>query len=180
MNHKLLSISVIVALVLSVFAVVQGYVKKPKIAYIKSQDLFVGYEGMKEAKARYEEKVNGLQANFDTLSSDYQKSLKRFDQEYSRLGSKERAEKTQLLRSQVQNLEQYKQTVEEKIQKEDEALSQGVYNQINDYIKQYGEANGYLIILGTTNNGNILYGQDAIDITKDVLEGLNKSYKGKK
>lgn len=178
MNQKLLTISVAVAIALSCFAVVYSYTQKPKIGYIKSTELFEGFVGMKEAKAKYEQKVGAWQANFDTLSKDYHQSLLRFDREYQQMGAKERAEKTTLLRSQMQNLEQYKQTIEEKFKKEDDALTQGVYNQVNTYVKQYGEEQGYTIILGTTNNGNILYGRDQVDITERVLKGLNDTYKG--
>jgi outer membrane protein len=178
MNNRIVSILVVIALGLGIFSVVYGQLTKPKIGYIKSQELFEGYEGMKEARAKYEEKVGSWQSNFDTLSRDYQQSLVRFDKDYNKLGAKEKAEKTQLLRSQMQNLEQYKQTIEEKAKKEDEALTQGIYNQVNEYIKKYGESHGYTIILGTTSNGNILYGKEHVDITEEVLKGLNSDYKG--
>lgn len=178
MNQKVLILAVALAIVLSCTSLLYSYTQKPKIGYIKSAELFEGFVGMKEAKAKYDQKVGAWQANFDTLSKDYQQGLSRFDKDYNKMGTRERAEKTQLLRSQMQNLEQYKQTIEENIKKEDDALSQGVYNQVNTYIKQYGEEHGYTIILGTTSNGNILYGKDHVDITEQVLKGLNINYKG--
>lgn len=178
MNQKVLTVLVTIAIVLSAFSLFYSTKSSPKIGYVRSADLFQGYLGMKEAKTKYEIKVNAWQANFDTLSKDYQTSLSKFNLDYGKLSAQEKQERKLLLQSQMQNLERYKETIEEKVSKEDEALTEGVYNQINTYIKQYGEAQGYTVIMGTGNGGIILYGKEHADITNDVLKGLNDTYKG--
>jgi outer membrane protein len=47
---------------------------------------------------------------------------------------------------------------------------------VNEYVKRYGEKNGYTIILANTQIGNIAYAEDRIDITDEVLKGLNSEY----
>jgi outer membrane protein len=51
-----------------------------------------------------------------------------------------------------------------------------VLDEINAYLKTYGEARGYTIIFAATEYGNIAYGQQALDVTEEVLAGLNQHY----
>ena len=55
-------------------------------------------------------------------------------------------------------------------------MTQGVLSQINSLAQQYGKEHGFDLILSTTQSGSILYGDDAIDLTKDLLATLNRNY----
>ena len=46
---------------------------------------------------------------------------------------------------------------------------------INNYIKEYNSTKGYDFIL-TRIGGNMLYANEALDITKDIVDGLNALY----
>ena len=52
-------------------------------------------------------------------------------------------------------------------------------NDINDFVKEYGKKKGYKIIFGASGSGNIMYADEASDLTPIVLEGLNKEFEGK-
>jgi len=58
-------------------------------------------------------------------------------------------------------------------------MTQTVINDINDFVKDYGKNHGYPIIFGAGGNGNIMYAEEASDLTGEVLEGLNAQYEGK-
>lgn len=60
-----------------------------------------------------------------------------------------------------------------------QTLVQGVLNQINDFIKKYSEEHNYTLVFGTTDDGNLLFGNKSVDITEDVLDELNNEYSGK-
>ena len=51
-----------------------------------------------------------------------------------------------------------------------------IHNSIIEYLKEYNADKGYHLILSNTFGGPLLYGNPANDITKEVLEGLNKKY----
>lgn len=179
MKNKLTIFLSVIALVVSAGSIVLYYFNTPKIGYVRSVELFEKYEGMKDAKKKYEQKVGSIQSNYDTLAKDYQYSLNKLNLDFAKLNEREKNERTTLLKSQLANLQQYKQNLEEQIQKEDDILTEGIYNQMNAYIKEFGESHGFTMILGTTNNGNILYAKDYVDVTEKVLIGLNKKYSGK-
>jgi len=151
----------------------------PKIGYVRSGDLVKNFEGMKEAKILYKSKMEKWQANIDTLQGDYRTAIGRYTNDLPKLTKKEKEERELHLEKQEQGIREYVRSLEEKAKEEDEKMTQAVLNQINAYIKEYGENHGYDVILGLTQEGNVLYGKDSRDITEDLIKGLNNWYKNK-
>ncbi len=56
-----------------------------------------------------------------------------------------------------------------------------VYNSIADFLKKHAEENEYSVVLTySRSNPTVLYADSKLDITTEVLEGLNKEYKENK
>lgn len=157
---------------------ISGIFNKKKIAYVRSTELVYGYLGMQEAQRDFQQKSQIWQANVDTLQQDYQVSFSKYSSESATLSKDEKTEREKILIQQQESLMNYTQTINAKMKEEDKKTTEGVLNQINSFVEEYGKENGYEVILGTTLSGNLLYGDEAIDITKEVLEELNKTYKG--
>jgi outer membrane protein len=51
-----------------------------------------------------------------------------------------------------------------------------VYERLNEYIKTFGKENKYKLILGANGQGNVMYSDEQIDITDDLIEFINKKY----
>lgn len=54
-----------------------------------------------------------------------------------------------------------------------------IITQLNSYVKQYGKEKGYSLILGATSDGNIMYSDTTLDISKDIIKYINNKYEGK-
>ena len=67
---------------------------------------------------------------------------------------------------------------EQKFKKIDEQLTLGIMNQVNTSIHDYCKKHSYLLVMGNEIPGNVLYGDEAINITEQVLKKLNKDYLG--
>lgn len=134
---------------------------KNKTAYVISNTLVSEYQGMKDAKATFKQKQMTWQANLDSLQSQYQKALN-----------------TEPSKAQIylQNVNKYKSQVQIQAEQEDDKMTQTVLDQINTFTELYGEKHGYDLILGTTSQGNILYGAKSINITDQMLQALNRYY----
>ncbi len=149
---------------------------KQKVAFVRSNDLVYGYNGMKEAQKELSAKKDAFKSNIDTLKLDLQRALNKYNQEFNTLSKEERLQKEKTLYAQQQNLKDYTENIQETVEKEDAELTQGVLNQINIFVEDYAKKNNYTMVFGTTTSGNIMYGEDKVDITKDVLKGLNDHY----
>jgi len=55
-----------------------------------------------------------------------------------------------------------------------------LYESILDYLESYNREKGYSVILGKNQTGNVLHAQDELDITKEVVDGLNAKYEADK
>src|SRR5690606_17687182 len=99
--------------------------------------------------------------------------------ERSGMSEKELELKQEVLGNKQQQINNYQQAIQKQIQEEDKKATQTVVNDINDYVKEYGENNGYKLIFGASGSGNIMYASEGADLTDDILKGLNKEFDGK-
>lgn len=158
------------------FFLFTGFYQQERIAYIDTAKLMEGYEGMKQARAQYRQKAEVWQANVDTLVSEVQQQIKTYEKESAGMSAKEKELSQQLIRSKQQQLGEYQKAIQEKARQADVEMTQQVLATVNAYLTDYGKAHNYRIILAATDAGNIIYAEEGMDITADVLEGLNEGY----
>lgn len=151
-----------------------------ELVYVDVNKLLEGYKRTKVVRAEFEEKAKTLNANVDSLMTNWQNELKTYEKERSKMSKKELELKQQLLGNKQQQINNYQQAIQKQIQEEDKKATQTVINDINDYVKEYGKSNGYNIIFGASGGGNIMYANEGSDLTEDVLNGLNTEFEGKK
>lgn len=53
-----------------------------------------------------------------------------------------------------------------------------ILTQLNQYVKDFGQENSYSYIYGNDGNGNLMYGADGKNITQEIINYINKRYKG--
>lgn len=163
----------LIALAFYVFTIPQ------KLVYVDSGKLVNEYKGMQDARAVYQKKAATWKANIDTLTSEVQQRIMNYEKESSKLTAKERQLSEELIRTKQKQLMEYQQAMNTQAKQEDSKMTGEVVQQINAYLKKYGEENGYKIVMAATEYGNIAYADEGLDITEDVLEGLNQEYSGK-
>jgi outer membrane protein len=77
----------------------------------------------------------------------------------------------------VQLQNQYAQELAE----EEVVTNRKVLNDIMEYLRTYNSDKGYQFIFSNTFGGALLYAHPTLDITQDVLKGINARYaQGKK
>ncbi|NER12985.1 OmpH family outer membrane protein [Leptobacterium flavescens] len=176
MNKLALPLALI-ALIGSVFSFFY-FQSQSELVYVDVNKLLEGYDRTKVEQEAFNKKATTLKANVDSLIVDWQNQLKKYEKERASMSKKEKELQQELLNGKQQQINNYQQAVQRQIQEEDQKMTQTVINDINDYVKEYGKNNGFKIIFGAGGNGNIMYAHEASDLTREVLEGLNKSYQG--
>ena len=164
---------VLALLVIAIF----GCTKEKKIVYVDSQELLMGYDGMSEASKALEEKSVLWQFELDSLKKEYESVKSSFLGETSEEDKLALSQQGQYLES---LLAQKKKEYGELYQLEDEKLSKGVLNQVNSFVADYAKENGISMVLGSNGMGTIIYGDETMDITQDVLQSLNAYYNNEK
>ena len=75
-----------------------------------------------------------------------------------------------------QEIAQYEQSMAVEFEKEGTAKNQALRDSISKFIKEYNAEKGYDFIL-TRIGDNFLYANETLNITKEVVDGLNSRYK---
>ena len=150
--------------------------QKEELRFIKTNQLISQYKGAQAATQAFQQKSAQWRANIDTLNAELQRTIAQHDASKESLSAQERKWSEEEIQSKKGQLMKYQQGIQRKIQEEDQKLSQQVLQQVNSYIEKYGEKRGYRIILAATEVGNVVYAAEGIDITQEILAGLNSSY----
>lgn len=143
---------------------------KNKIRYVRTGVILEQYKGMVEANKQFESDWKRALANADTLKARYE-SVKSNPQNF-----KSAKEYGYQLAQYEAELTQYRQNADVQLQQRKQELTSKVVGDINTFIKDYSAGQRYPIVLGATNDGNILYGEDEEDITDVLLKELNLQY----
>jgi outer membrane protein len=176
MLSKTLTVAIIFNFAGLIALFVLHFYDKEKVVFIDSTKVINNYHGMAEARKEYQSKVAVWKANLDTLSFEIQQDIRTFEKESPKLTTREKDLTQQLIQTKKQQLEDYRKAISEKAGHEDAVATKKVIDEINAYIKKYGEDNNYTIVLAATEYGNIAYAKEYLDITQAVIEGLNQQY----
>lgn len=160
----------LVALALCIYS---GRQQKTYI-YVDTLKLYSDFEYTRQMNKALE---GILSARRNIMDSMYQSISLRLQEAKSRK-AKSDAEMTELSRLQEDYF--YKK---EQFEKDNQATasnySSKVWNQINELVSKYGRLNNYGIIFGANGQGTIMYGEQGIDKTQEVLDYLNKQFNDK-
>lgn len=168
----------VIALLLSGFTLYKSF-QSSDLVYVDVNKLLEGYNRTKIVRTEFENKAKTLQSNIDSLITGWQKELKTYEKERSKMTRKEISLKQELLNNKQQQISSYQKAVQKQIKEEDQKATQTVINDINDYVKEYGKEKGYKIVFGASGSGNIMYADEVTDLTEKILEGLNNEFEGK-
>lgn len=149
------------------------------LVYVDINKMLDGYKRTAIEKAKFEEKASNLQANVDSLISGWQTELKSYEKERITMSKKELELKQELLSNKQQQIGNYQQAIQKQVQEEDQKSTQTVMNDINTYVTEYGKEHNHKIIFGANGAGNIMYANDATDLTDEILKGLNLRFENK-
>jgi len=147
----------------------------PKFAYVRSVVVMEQFKGIQEAGHAYQQKLTSMQVNVDTLRVGIERDIQQLQQEANLLSTDEVNARSKQIRTQKMALARYEQALSQKAQ-EEEQLLQGALNQLNSLLEQFAQEKGYDLLLGTTQDGSLLYGNTAFDVTEEVIQYLNQHY----
>jgi len=170
----LLSTLGITVIVVWLMGVSYGLMIQPKIAYVHSEYLFENYLGTIESYKVLESKTNEWGANLDSLSKSYRATFAKY--EFGEDEAKDALGKE--LKRKEQMFTNYHKAVEKMKADEDQKLTKSVLKQMDAYLKEYAKVNRYDLIIGNSSSSSLVYGEDQLDISEDVLEFINKKYRG--
>lgn len=164
------------AMVVSVFALSRTG-QTQRIGYVKTGELISKFEGFKEAEQMLQGKHKEWKANTDTLEAQFRSAVADYNMRIGSLSVAEKQSREEYLSKQEQQKNMYVQGVQQRAQQEQLIAMDSIISYVNVFVKSYAQTNGYDFILGTTKEGNLLYGKEADDVTTQLTTAINQAYK---
>lgn len=146
---------------------------KPKTAYVDTVKVYNSFEMKIELEKKLEETKNARARILDSLLNEVE-TVVSYLRQYEK--DKEAENKYEFLRQQYLNKEQ-------QFDEDNRALAQQytdqVWNQLNQYVKDFGVNQKYEYIYGTIGQGNLMYAKEQLEISDELLKYVNERYQGK-
>ena len=159
----------------TVVSMLLGSCSQKKIGYVDINKLYEAFEYKKKLALDYNAVKNARQRITDSLEMLLNQSAMEIENSKSFTLETEKKFEAQK-RGVYQLVRQYEEDNAVLLASYDEK----VINQLNAYIKEYGKSNGYDLLVGADKKGSILYGNEEMDVTEEVIEYVNNRYKGGK
>ncbi len=150
------------------------------IAFVDLDSLMTQYQYYLDCSQLLEKKSASINNTLNNKGVALQKEMAEFqDKIQKKTITEEQALKIQ---TSLQNKQAQIQTLQanltEEFQKEQAKYNEALHDSVNNFLQSYNKTAGYTLILARSND-NILLADPKCDITKDVIDGLNKRYKAK-
>lgn len=151
------------------------------IVYVNSDSLLNNYEYFKEIKSKFEGKSKKAEADLKDKGAAFQREVAAYQQGANTMSADQRKETEQRLARKQQELQVYQQNAGAALQNEEAAENEKLYDKVAEYLKKHAKDKGYKMVL-TYSKGNsaILFADESLDVTKEVIKGLNEAYKSNK
>ena len=148
------------------------------IVYVQMDTLVSQYDMFNDLKSELESKVQAIQDDLAKKGRTFDNAVKDFQTKVqkgllTRTQMEEQQNQLQERQQELQNLGQQKQM---EIEDENAVLYRKVMDAIQTYVEKYNTEHNYALILTTTAGNPVLTGSPSLDITAEILTGLNDEY----
>lgn len=158
-------------------------IKASKSVFVNLDVLNEKYEFIKDLSASAQTEQRALESKYQAKGQKLQEDYNAFQlkaqqgllSENQINAEQEAFEKR---KSELDQLEMQSQNLMEKIQQRNEEANQN----LRDYIKEYNKNSNYNYVFAYSNSplSQVLLADDSLDITEEILDGLNNQYRNSK
>ena len=155
--------------------------KSEAIVFVNSDSLLNNYEYFKDVKNVFQEKSKKAQSDLTAKGTAFQKEVAQYQQNAANLSADQRTSTEERLARKQQELAAYNQNAGNALANEEAVENEKLYNKVSEFLKGYAKGKGYKMVLTYSKaNPTVLFADESLDVTKEVLAGLNEAYKKEK
>ena len=161
---------------------VQSIIPECSIVYVELDSLTENFLMTRDLATELEEKFNRMETEVGNRQRRFQTNVTEFQNKVNRqLETRARLAEIQAqLEQEEQQLMQLAERYRMEMAEEQMVMQRKILQAIMDYLKEYNKERGYNYILGNAFDAKILYADPSLDITAEVLDGINEKYKAEK
>lgn len=141
-----------------------------KIGYVDLSRAFDEYQKTKDFDKALEKTGDIKQEQREKLV----KEIRKMRDELELMNERARKKKEGDIESRIRSLQEFDQDAKMELTKERDDMVRDILKEMNGVIQEYGKGHAYSIIM---NDRILLYGDEALDLTGEIIKILNERYK---
>lgn len=174
MKNKTIILIIVIGILLSTcLTVTLIFLSKEKTAYANLGEVYNGFSMKKILESRLNTTKQTRQNYLDSINLIITQQQKY----YEKSGGNDLKFKALIEENRIV-LEDKEHEFAASLEEISQTYQNQIWKQINTYVKEYGSNNGYDYIYGTDGQGAVMYANPKRDISKEIIEYINKRYKG--
>jgi outer membrane protein len=151
-----------------------------KVAYINSDSVLQNYDYLKANRVQIEAKTKKIEQEYRNRAQGLQNEITAYQRNVTNmtLGQVKAVEED--LGKKQQNLQMYQQSLSQQLMEEEAKLNKELYDRVTAYLKKYAAEKDLHFVLKFDVSSDVLYAGDALDVSEEVIRGLNAEYQQEK
>ncbi len=146
------------------------------IAYVNSDSLLKNYDFFKDLEKQLIAKRDKLNIEYQNRAEGLQKEIVNFQSTAGNMSINQARAVEEDLRKKQQNLMMYQEQLGQQLMGEEAKMNSELYDKVSDYLRDYGLNKNLQLVLTYTKGSGVLYANDSLDITNQIIVGLNEAY----
>lgn len=148
------------------------FVKGEKTGYVNLQEVFQQFHGKIELEKRIQQSEWSTQLYLDSMNLHLEVlvGLQEKEKRNKRVG-----EEIVKVQKQIAHVQQQAYEINTKRSND---YTQQIWNQINQYVSDFGAENSFDYIFGAEGGGSVMYGKKEKDLTTQIVDYINTKYNG--
>jgi outer membrane protein len=149
------------------------------IVYVQIDTLVNRYDMFHDLRAEFEQKAKVADDDLTKRGRSFEREAKDFQEKVQKgLITRSQAEELQMrLQQKQQDLQQYAEKLRADLAEEEAVMLRRIYDAVITYLNVYNKTHNYSLILSSSGSTNVvMQSHPSLNITHDVLKGLNETY----
>ncbi|MGR3811694.1 OmpH family outer membrane protein [Jiulongibacter sp. NS-SX5] len=153
-----------------------------RIVYVNTDTLLNNYTLYKEVVKEFQNRQFALENELKKKSESFQNEVALFQRRIQAGGmTQQQAETTQQqLAKKEQDILMYRDNAAQGLATDQAQRTDEILTKIQDYLEAYNSDDKYDMVIGYSKGGGVLYAKNNLEITQEVLKGLNDEYEDSK
>lgn len=146
------------------------------VAYVNSDSLLSNYDYFSDLEKKFMERRDKLNAEYQNRAEGLQREISDFQNTAGNMTISQARAVEEDLRKKQQNLMMYQEQLGQQLMREEAEMNSDLYDKVSEYLQEYGKNKNLQLVLTYTKGSGVLYANDSLNITEEVIVGLNETY----
>lgn len=150
-----------------------AWARLDKVAYVDVAKVFDEYQKTKDNDTKLQSAGKKKEEERDAIVHE----IRRLKDEQALLAEDAKEKKQEAIDVKIRELQDFDAAARRELGEQRNQTVREIFKDIDELVQRYGERKGYDLII---NDRVLLYRRPTLDVTKEVLDELNRSYSSKK